>query len=243
MRKLLFILSIVLLSACTNQADSQSNNVEDQDTATIVSSTIEVIDTESAKEQPERDIAWIVESENIYKDDPSVLKNLYKAERDVIVRGTILESNADNDAVFLQELLDVDFYTPVTLMKIQINEVILGEIDSSIDTVYVTGGTVSLQELYLNLPEGTVNRLELNDLSESERFNQYVRYEEEADLVFETGKEYILVISITPGFPNQVIGNGYGTFISSGDQARGGNSFVNAISGRDFSSELDSIVE
>lgn len=248
MKRILFILTVLLLSACTDQAKSQNdteivNQTESQDSTMIVSSIDEVAVTDPVEKESEREIAWVVESENLYEADPGVLKNLYIPDRNVIIRATVTESNADNNAVFLQEMLDANSYTPITPMKIQINEVILGKVDSSIDTIYVTGGTISLQELYLNLPEGTVDKMGLNDLSEAERLTQYVSYEEDADFSYETGKEYILVVSNSPGFPNRVYGNGYGTFIPSDDQGRGSTSFTNAVSGRDFSSELDSLIE
>lgn len=102
--------------------------------------------------------------------------------------------------------------SPLTAITIQVQQVLKGDTNTEIDTVYFTGGRVSIADVLKSSQiDVLVNSAAMN-VQPSEQSTTYVAYTTPYDVELVPGKEYIFMLEKQASGVYLVLLNGYGVF-------------------------------
>ena len=158
-------------------------------------------------------------SEASYSLDPTIPSNLLKGVNRHIVKVKV--KNIE-EAEFLPTTRYYNNpYAPCTPIEIEVISNLYGDdITPNDNKIYISGGDIRISNLEKSLDETDIERLGINNLSNDEKMNEYMRYSSEYSYDFEVGKEYVLILGdIGDGF-YKIVDDGCGIFVETSSNAR-----------------------
>ncbi|MDR1410543.1 MAG: hypothetical protein LBJ12_09880 [Oscillospiraceae bacterium] len=139
---------------------------------------------------PQNEIYGVIESNFYIPYDITIPENTL-LESDVLVRAKVISAEPTQ---FLPESETYYGADPVTPLKLQVLEVLSGEIESKTITAYFPGGSVTAEE-YLTHRPTSGKKMGLSNLSQKDRKKQYIQLSSELDYNgFKTNTEYVIVL-------------------------------------------------
>jgi len=185
-------------------------------------------------------VKWVVDV-----NDP---KNLMREDA-VVVEAKVLSYET---AIFVGDdaFLDTEPYTPV---NIKVKNVLSGNLDTEIKTVYIMGGNVLIKDFIefndKHFP-GRIQKMGFDKLIDEEKNGMYISFEGYGGYVFTEGEECVLILEYNPSFGGYLVSfSGYSVFEKSDNtrsdlrsvQERGLtdylSDFTNVLTGRQFDIE------
>lgn len=182
-----------------------------------------VISNDNSIQAQNKTVISNMQAQNSWAFDPTDVASLV-AEADAIVKVTI-------DRVETNTFFPKDAFIPVTPISIHITEQLSGDEQlPTTDTVYLPGGDVRVAQFIATFPE-RASKMELDQLSETEKHEQFIRFTTDYDYQFNVGHEYILILNKQLDGTYSIAENGYSIFTNSTTSP---NCFTNVITGKVF---------
>lgn len=230
----LLLCSALTLGGCGSKTVIESNNGFN-DNVKITEKLNENESTHDNSDAISNDIGTLTEkniigemtAEYSWASDPSVQENLLK---DGAFAAKIKAINT-SDAIFL----DKDYLLgPVTPIEVELVEV-YGDVGTvEFDTIYNSGGAVSVSEIMKYVDSDTATKLEFDKIEESKKGSSYINYTSEYDYDLIPGGEYIVILNKSPENEQYHISCcGYGIFQKDVGMS-GEENYINVITGKSF---------
>lgn len=139
--------------------------------------------------------------------------------------------------VFFNEL---DPNTPLTPVKIDVTDIISGELQQNENTIYISGGTILISDLLESKSKESAEKMGLLSLDNQKKNTMYIDYTSDYDYDFIVDQEYIVILNKQANNIYTVFGNGYGIFYSNNYSLKSTKNFYNnVITGNAFDFEKE----
>lgn len=168
-------------------------------------------------------VITIESGEPIFADDPSTFEGLFIENHTIVVEAEVEEKL---ESKYLPRSVKLNLLDPVTPVTLRDVKILYGD-ERKINEIFTNGGQITAEEYIENNTDGSVQKMELNNLSDEEKKQTYLYFEgDEKDI--QEGEIYILVLYEQEEGSLILADGGYGTFKKKGDV------FINVKTGKPF---------
>jgi len=149
-----------------------------------------------------------------WNTDPTITENIFKGNKD---KYNVIEIvvKSIKDTSFISE----DSPFPYTAYEVDLKDVLKGNINEKISTIYISGGNIKISDLINHLDKEDVEKMGFNRLNKLQKETSYIKYCTDYDYNLKVGEEYTIIVSKSKNGEYLVLANGYGIFKEDDDSS------------------------